>query len=104
MNKAKAQRHHARRRGAERYGLDLTNREMEEIVRAIQRGQARLVNKQSNRISVFDISFARRNRDTIREVIDETLTLPTTDSLWERVDVRVVYDRERKQIASFLPR
>jgi uncharacterized protein YjhX (UPF0386 family) len=93
--KAKAQRLHAKRRGAERYGLNLSNDDLAQIVRLIQEGKATLIEKQSNRVTIFDVEMARCYNDEPHTCTDCTV---------RRVTTRVVYDKERKQIASFLPR
>ncbi len=66
---------HARRRARTRYGVDLTDRDLDEMISEIQAGQAEHVEKQSNRVSVFIV----------------------------RDKFKVVYDKVRKSIATFLP-
>jgi len=75
--KEKTLRQHARRRASERYGLSLTDKLHAQIVKQIQTSKSKLIEKQSNRISIHDVT------------IGEDL-------------VRVVYDRERKLIVTFL--
>lgn len=72
--KARAQRQHAKRRAAERYGIELTARRRREIIAGIHSHKYQFVERQSHRISVF--------------LVD---------------GVRVVYDRQRKELVTFLP-
>lgn len=78
MNKAEAERRHARRRAMERYGIELGPAGRAELVAAIRSGRSRLVVRQSLRVSVHDV--------------------PRDGGL-----VRVVYDRQRHEIVTFLP-
>lgn len=77
-NKTEAQNKHAKQRALERYGIDLTRHKRQEIINKIQNGIAVLVRKQSHRVSIFSVKF-------------------------EGQEVIVVYDRQRKTLASFLP-
>jgi len=76
--KSKAQRIHAKRRCAQRYGVPLSDQLQDELIGKIQSGQATIVHKQSHRVSIFDVAHG-----------DRTL--------------RVVYDRNTKQLVTFLP-
>ena len=78
-SKAKAQFIHTRSRLAQRYGIRLTRRGMSEICRKIQAGKAKCLEKQSNRISLFEIECSG---DIIR----------------------VAYDSIRKTLATVLPK
>lgn len=77
-SKAQTQRRHAIRRAHERHGLQLTRQDLNDIVRQIQSDKATFVERQSLRVSLFDVVVHERS-------------------------VRVVYDRQRKTIVSFLP-
>jgi len=79
MSKKKAQQRHARKRFAERYGVVFDPRLERDFIQIIQSGDARFVEKQSNRVSLFDITMGE-------EVF------------------RVVYDKERKTIVTVLPK
>jgi hypothetical protein len=79
MSKAKAQRKHARVRAMERYGMEVGPATRRRIIAAIQGGSSFVVRKQSLRVTVHDVD------------LDETR-------------VRVVYDRQRKELVTFLPR
>ncbi len=76
-SKKQSQKTHASRRAYERYGLRLSDNDFEDIKRLIQGGSATIVQKQSLRVSVFDLDF-------------------------KETKVRVVYDKDRKQVVSFL--
>lgn len=80
MSKAKAQRRHARQRAMERYGIEVGRSTRTAVIDAIQSGRSTVVNRTSLRTTVHDV------------------TLPDGDV------VRVVYDKHRKEIATFLPR
>lgn len=73
-----AERKHARRRALQRYDLDLRDEDLDLITGMIQTGKATFVEKQSNRVSVFTLKFKEK-------------------------DVKVVYDRQRQNIVTFLP-
>lgn len=78
-SKKHAQRTHAKLRAFQRYGWNFNRHEMNALKNRIQNGEAHFVEKQSNRVSVFDIDI---NGET----------------------ARVVYDRTRHQIITFLPK
>jgi hypothetical protein len=77
-DKARQQKKHALRRAAERYDLWLTGEEYDAIIRQIQQGECQLIAKQSLRVSIFRVVYNGQ-------------------------PLKVVYDRQRKTIASFLP-
>lgn len=77
-SKAKAQRKHAKRRARERYGLDLTSHDFQMIINAIRKRKSIPIKRQSCRISHHMVLYKRR---------------------W----LRVVYDKNRRQIVTFLP-
>jgi hypothetical protein len=83
MGKQRAQESHARRRFYDRYGIQLTDALHQDLVRKIQDGRAVFVEKQSNRVSVFDLNVEGQEIEALA--------------------VRVVYDRERHIIVSALP-
>ena len=70
------QRIHAKKRAFERYGLTLNRNDLQDIVNNIHK--AKLLSKTSNRVKVFEV-------------------------LVKGVSCVVVYDRNRKSIATFLP-
>lgn len=77
-DKKHAQTRHAARRALERYGIEFTQHKREKMIKMIQTGEAQVVRKQSHRVTIFSLIF-------------------------EEKEVVVVYDKERKNIASFLP-
>lgn len=76
--KSELQREHAKKRAMERYGLTLNREQYGELVKKIQRGNARLMQKQSLRVSVWEIEI-------------------------RGFKVLVVYDKKRHNIVTFLP-
>lgn len=76
FTKKDGQRIHAMRRAAERFDIRV---EPEEIVKLIQRGQARFLLKESNRLHHFRVVYQGKEMDC-------------------------VYDRKRKMIVTFLKR
>ena len=76
-SKAKDQEAHALRRAYLRYGLRLTQHDLHTIRNEIQEGRSTCVQTQSNRISVHDL-------------------------VYKDVPVRVVYDKMRKTVVTFL--
>ena len=78
-SKKHAQRHHAKQRALQRYGWQFNRHDLNLLAKRIQRGDARFVEKQSNRVTVWDIDI---NGET----------------------ARVVYDKLRGQIVTFLPK
>lgn len=78
MPKGKFLKRHAKTRAQQRYGVCLTSDDLREIVHKIQDQEARFEERRSNRVSVFRVEH---NGD----------------------EFRVMYDRQRKQIATFIP-
>lgn len=76
-NKRRAQYHHAQQRALERYGIALRQSDLDAIVRLIIKGESQLVERQSLRVSVHDVS-------------------------WDGQTIRVVYDKQRRSIATVL--
>lgn len=86
--KAKSQTGHALRRAYERYGLRLTEHHLRDLVKRIQNNEAQYVVAQSLRIAVFDATVPNPH--------------PTPANDCVLCPVRVVYDRDRKTIVTFL--
>lgn len=70
---------HVRRKFRLRWGIDLTDELHRRLVQDIQNGVGRLVEKQSNRVSVWELS-------------------------WEGEEMLVVYDRTRMMLVTVLPK
>ena len=68
---------HARKRAEERFGLSLSSADTRFIIEMIQSGEARHIEKQSNRLSVFAVPYGIRT-------------------------LFAVYDRQRKTVVTFL--
>lgn len=77
--KAHSERAHAMRRCSERYGYALREHEYHGIIRQIRDGTAEFSERQSHRVSVFFVRLPDGQR------------------------ARVVYDRTRGELVSFLP-
>lgn len=89
-SKAWAQRIHSRRRFGQRYGGTLTPELSAIIVRRIRRNLAVLVEKQSNRTSVWDVTLhAHECAESHPHLVGRA--------------VRVVYDSKRKNLVTILP-
>lgn len=73
-----SQQAHAAARARDRYDIHFDRAKNDEVVDLIQAGYAQLVERQSARVSVYRMQVDGR-------------------------DCKVVYDRRRKQIVSFLP-
>lgn len=76
--KTKCQIKHAKRRAAERYDLELTEQDLHKLIRSIQSGEGQLIRRQSHRVSIWSV-------------------------ICQTKECVVVYDKMRKNIASFLP-
>ena len=78
MDKAKSQRIHAKRRALQRYDISLNREDLEKIIQLIQTGKGRCIEKQSNTRTIFIVEYKGK-------------------------DCKVVYDKLRKNICTFLP-
>ena len=85
MSKKDLQKKHAKRRFQTRVGISLTKELHNILVKKIQKGQAVKFEKQSNRVSIWDINVFGMFPDN-----------PEIDSL------RVVYDQNTKNIVTIL--
>lgn len=79
MNKKKSLMRHAKKRWFERTGEPLTAESHSQIVAMIQRGESKVYDKQSHRVTVHLVNLSGKE--------------------W-----RVVYDKTRKQIITILPK
>ena len=73
------QNRHAKNRARQRYGINVGDSMLNRMVNIIQCGDAEVVEKQSNRVSVFLV-------------------------IYQEETYRVVYDSKTKTIATFLPK
>lgn len=76
--KAKSQMIHTIRRCYQRHGIRLSRKKYKEIIEQIKGGEAELIEVQTNRVSIYKIHFKGE-------------------------EVLVVYDSQRKSLASILP-
>lgn len=77
-DKGDCQRIHAKRRALQRFGVVLDDAKQEQIIKRIQKGDAIFLRRDSIRVAVFAIRF-------------------------EGTLLKVVYDAQRKTLASVLP-
>lgn len=97
-NKKELQKRHAKRRFGTRFGINLTTELHSNLVRKIQKGQAILVEKQSNRVSIFDIDISGLIKKDNYSIVEMN---SIADSV--RADsIRVVYDSNTKNIVTVL--
>jgi hypothetical protein len=87
-SKRKAQKAHARRRAAERFGICLTNESYRDLVRQIQSNQAKFVEKQSNRVTLWEVDFAGKKAVAVYDKSRHTVI-----TLWDKE----IWDRNRKR-------
>ena len=77
MRKKKCQRKHAKRRALERYGIEYNEEDLRLIRKLISEGKSKST-KQSNRVRIHELEYMGEN-------------------------IKIVYDKIRKEIVSFLP-
>ena len=77
MRKAESQRIHAKKRAAERFGVELDDASINRIIQDIQSGKTECLYRRTNRISVHLIELAGRL-------------------------AQCAYDKDRKQIVTFI--
>lgn len=85
-SKASAQYLHAKKRAAERYGLELNREIYGRLCQAIQDGKGQCMGKQSNRLSVWRIQV-----------------ITGAEVPFKATECNVVYDKQRHTIVTFLP-
>jgi hypothetical protein len=73
LPKIQWQRKHFRERALLRYGLDATREHQGNIIRMIQRGNAKFVNSRSNRTSVFQVDYLDREMLVVYDSKRKTL-------------------------------
>jgi len=78
VNKKRALRVHAKRRAKVRYGLTINKFKRRQIIYLIQGGKSKLLKKHSQRVSEWETVF-------------------------EGKKLRLLYDKKRKEIITFLP-
>lgn len=90
--KAQSQKIHAARRFNERYGVKLTQHVWDQILHKIKSGKSRLIEKQSLRVKIYDVSVELNKNDIINHSHEPSV-----------IKIRVVYDKTRGTIVSALP-
>lgn len=98
--KTRAQFVHARRRCAERYGLNLTRKDVKNICDQIKSGRATHIQTQSHRVSLFDVGFKgdiiRVAYDSLRKSIATCLPKINGVGYQSDKDTQVAYHDERR--------
>ena len=82
---------HTKRRLEERYGIKYTQLLRDTLLSQIRNGKAKLIKRQSLRVSVWDGLYEIRENDIINNLAKPGI-----------VSVRFVYDRNRKTIITVL--
>lgn len=77
MSKAKRQTSHFKRRARERFGIYFSKSDIDIIIKKIQNGEAKFIERSSNRVSVFTVWHNEQN-------------------------LRVVYDKARKTLVTIM--
>jgi hypothetical protein len=90
-NKSDAMRAHATRRLRERYRIKLNDRIIAEVQNAIENNRGRLVDKQSQRVSVYDVDVMIMPAEQIDYSVESKLCT-----------LRCVWDSRRKALSSVL--
>lgn len=79
LSKAKRQRLHAKKRARQRYDLDLNRKDLDAIVKQIQSStDAFFIKRSSQRVTLWYV-------------------------IYNKIPLRVVYDKDRKNVVTFLP-
>lgn len=78
VTKALCQRIHAKNRASCRYGIKLNRFDRKSIVQKIRNGDCQLVEKQSNRVFIYNLTY-------------------------NEIPIQIVFDSQRGEIVSFLP-
>lgn len=85
--KKQTQQDHAKRRFGERLGIRFSQYVNDMLLHKIHSGQTKIVEKQSNRVSVYEVVFLPRQQDMMFGDAKE-------------MTVFIVYDKMRKQIVT----
>ena len=86
-SKKQNQKYHAKRRFGERLGIKFTQYLNDMFLHKIHSNQMRLVQKQANRVMVYEVTFTPRQQDMLGGEAKE-------------MTVHIVYDRMRKTIVT----
>lgn len=86
-SKKRCQQYHAKRRFSERLGVRFSQYLSDMLLHKIHSGQMKLLERQSNRVAIYEMSFTPRQQDMLVGDAKE-------------MTVHVVYDRFRKNIVT----
>lgn len=86
-SKKKCQQYHAKRRFSERLGIRFSQYLSDTLLHKIHSGQMKVLERQSNRVAIYEMSFIPRQQDMLSGDAKE-------------MTVHVVYDRVRKNIVT----
>jgi len=75
MGKANRQKKHFKRRFRERLGVYLSDHDIDSIIKEIEVGHARILERESNRVSKFEVSH---NNENYIVVYDRLRRMPVT--------------------------
>lgn len=92
-SKRKCQIEHFKRRLDERYGLQYSKYLFDTLIHSIQNQKAKLIYRQSLRISIFDVEYKTRIQDWPDCSSNASVKV---------IKIRCVYDKIRKSIATVL--
>ena len=87
-NKSTSIKHHFKRRMLSRFGIDVTDKVMNDIVQMIQTGQSEIIEKQSCAKTVHQIKYQDK---TINVVYDRERKLPVTAMFEDQLYDEMMY-------------
>jgi hypothetical protein len=96
VTKKSAQRKHARKRAKERYGIDLTRRDMRAIIRKIDNGKAEFIGRQSLRVTVWKAKY--KEEDLTFAYDNKRKTIVTVFPKGAKVDCKYPTKKQRKEL------
>lgn len=95
-SKKKRQKHHAQRRARERFGIYLTDNDVNEIIKMIQNASKKVlfVEKQSNRVSVFQVTYGDEVFGVVYDKIRKMI-VTVLKKEWLKHEQKIVEIRDR---------
>lgn len=94
LSKIKAQRVHFKRRVDKRFGIEINRHKHREIVQTIQNGKAKLVGRQSNRLTVWMVEIQGSEVKVVYDKLRKTLVTAMTPNMTTRVQPRELSYKE----------
>lgn len=82
MGKKKAQEIHARRRAMSRFGLTFGRGRQTEAIRQIQSGKAKFLERQSNRVSIWEVEVEGTKMIAVYDGLRHTIATVLTPEQW----------------------